>query len=206
MCTCTSGSVTRFSLLNSILTKKIQFGLLFQVVSGKCFVYAFWPSDFSSSVFGVFLVVIEFLGPLIILIYCYGRIVWILTRRIDSNLDNTGTQTDKFQLARRNTIKLFLLISLCFIICWSSVQVYYLMFNLGYHADFNGTFFKFSVIMAFGNCTVNPFIYLIKYQDYQRALRSFFRCQKKQNVDGLNISKSMSRETLATIGGFNLVW
>ena len=147
----------------------------------------------------MFLVFIEFLAPLLILIYCYGRIVWILTRRIDSNLDNVGTQIDKFQLARRNTVKTFLLISICFIICWGSEQVYYLMFNLGYDADFNGTFFKFSVIMAFGNCTINPFIYLMKYQDYQKALKSCFNCQKEKHREELSSNISMSEETVNTV-------
>ena len=107
-------------------------------------------------------------------------------------------QKDKFQLARRNTIKTFLLISMCFIICWGSQEVYYLMFNLGFNADFNGTFFKFSVIMAFVNCTINPFIYLMKYQDYQKALKYCFNCQKMQHSGEFD-SASMSKETINTI-------
>ena len=110
--------------------------------------------------------------------YCYGRIVWVLTRRIDSKLDkmeispqrncsDNKMQTvikDKFQLARQNTIKTFLLVGLCFIICWSNDQIFFLMFNLGYDVDFNGIYYKFGVLMVFLNCTLNPFIYLLKYR------------------------------------------
>ena len=129
--------------------------------------------------------------------YCYGRIVWVLTRRIDSKLDkmeispqrnssDNKMQTvirDKFQLARQNTIKTFLLVGLCFIICWSNDQIFFLMFNLGYDVDFNGIYYKFGVLMVFLNCTVNPFIYLLKYRDYQHALREFFGCDR----DDLNL-------------------
>ena len=132
-----------------------------------CKVYSFWPSVLFSSIFGVFLVIIEFTGPLVILIYCYGRIVWVLTRRIDSELQPSSSKTDTFQLARTNTLKTFFMISICFVICWSCEQGFYLMFNIGYNVDFNGTFFKVSILMAFFNCTINPFIYLIKYRDYQ---------------------------------------
>ena len=77
------------------------------------------------------------------------KIVWMLTRRINIDLitdkskgSNTGQLSDtgvkvkaitkdehkdKFQLARRNTIKTLLLVGLCFIICWSQNQVLYLM-------------------------------------------------------------------------------
>ena len=123
---------------------------------------------------------IQFIGPVIILIYCYGKIAWILTRRIDSNLENNGRASaaesninNKFIMARNNTIKTVLLVGICFIVCWVHDEVYYLMYNLGYNADWNGTYFKFCITMIYLNCTVNPFVYLIKYQDYQRTLREF---------------------------------
>ena len=155
-------------------------------------VYAFWPSLLFSSIFGVFLITIQFIIPFIILIYCYGRIVWILSRRIDSNLQTSDMQTEKFLLARKNTIKTFLLVGLCFVICWSNNQVYYLMYNLGYNADWNGIYFQFTVLMVSLNCTVNPFIYLIKYQDYQSALKMLLGCGKKKYGEDLEIKRSIA--------------
>ena len=64
----------------------------------------FWPSPLFKNAYGVFIFFITFLTPLIISIFCYGRIVWILTRRIDSSLN--GAKNDKFELARTNTIKM----------------------------------------------------------------------------------------------------
>ena len=95
-----------------------------QVVSGECLLYAFWPSLFFSSVVGVLLICIQFIGPLVILIYCYGRIIWVLTRRMDVNIgNNEANQTvDTFQTARSNTIKTFLLIAICFIICGRTIR------------------------------------------------------------------------------------
>lgn len=148
-------------------------------------VYAFWPSVLFSSIAGVFLINIEFIIPFFILVYCYGRIVWILTRRISLNSfkDKTSVQTtqdDNFQLARTNTIKTFLSVGVCFIICWSNNSVYYFMYNLGYKANWNGTYSQFTVLMVFLNCTINPFIYFIKYRDYQEALRALCGWQKQK--------------------------
>ena len=150
------------------------------------------------------IVSIQFIGPVIILVYCYGRIAWILTRRIDSTLQTDGvvSKTEnkiktKFTTARNNTIKTVLLVGICFIICWVNDEVYYLMFNLGYEVDWNGTYFKFCVTMIYINCTVNPFVYLIKYQDYQKALRDFFLkgknfTEKSQSAVSSDIATSTS--------------
>ena len=151
--------------------------LVFQVVHGGCLTYSFWPSSLFKTVFGIFLVSVEFLIPLIILFYCYGRIIWVLSRRVGNTLGNSSSKNDTFQLARDNTLKKFILVGVCFIICLSNSQIYYLMFNLGYNTDFDGNYFKFAILMSFINCTINPFIYLVKYKDYKEALKLCFGCK-----------------------------
>ena len=141
-------------------------------------IYDIRPSVFYS-VLGIFVQFLLFILPLIILVYCCGRIVWGLHIRIDTNTtESQSNLSDKFLLARQNTIKTFLLVGLCFIICWIQNQVYYLMYNLGYDIDWNSTYYKYTILIIFLNCTVNPFIYLIKYKDYQKALKNFFSCGK----------------------------
>ena len=177
-----------------------KYWFIFQVVDGVCRVSYGWPSKEFKTVFGISILVFQFIIPFLILIICYGKIVWVLTRRINTDLmkskftkDNsetfsyetvnaktvkqaTDTAKDKFSLARRNTIKTLLIVGFCFIICWSQNQVRYLMHNCGYELDFNSTYHQFTVLMVFMNCTVNPFIYLIKYRDYQEALKTFLHC------------------------------
>ena len=167
-------------------------------------VLSVWPSTLLSSIWGVLIVWIQFIGPVIILIYCYGRIALILTRRIDSNLESTSSISDventiksKFLKARNNTIKTVLLVGICLIICWVNDEVYYLMYNLGYDADWNGTYFKFCVTMIYLNCTVNPFVYLVSYQDYHRALRDFCLKTKSARTD-MGSSQSVSTATTNT--------
>ena len=178
--------------------------LIFQVVDGVCRVSSAWPSKEFKTAFGISLFVFQFIIPFIILIFCYTKIVWVLTRRINTDLLNTksaidnsdnlsntttngrivkqvaNTANEKFQLARKNTIKTLLIVALCYIICWSQNKVRYFMHNCGYELDFNSTYFQFTILMVFVNCTVNPFIYLIKYRDYQEALKAFFHCNKEQ--------------------------
>ena len=163
------------------------------------------------NIFGIIIICIEFFIPFIILIFCYVRIVWMLSRRISTDIvakktnnrqefnesakektkDDSASkmkkmadlQKDKFQLARRNTIKTLLVIGCGFIVCWSQNHASYLLYNLGYDLDFNGTYFQYTVLMGFLNCTINPFIYLAQYRDYQVALRMFLRCRNEKSKD-----------------------
>ena len=195
----TSGRYT--SYWNAFLLINYVCLFILQVAMGVCKIHSFWPSVPFSSTFGVFLVIIEFIGPLIILIYCYGRIVWVLTRRINSTLETTGTRADTFQLARKNTLKTFLLISICFVICWSCEQGFYLMYNIGFHVDFHSTFFKVSILMAFVNCTINPFVYLIKYKDYQQALKHCFNCTRPTTSNEQIKNSSIFSTSAMSVGG-----
>ena len=170
-----------------------------QVISGVCVPYDIWPGVFYS-IFGVVIQFILFIIPLTILVYCYGRIVWVLHSRIGFNTTQPqSNQSDKFELARKNTIKTFLLVGLCFIICWIQNQVYYLMYNLGYDIRLAGPYFNYTILMIFLNCTVNPFIYLVKYDDYQKALKNFFCCGKRELDQRLVHSNVSSASTMESI-------
>ena len=103
--------------------------------------------------------------------YCYGRIIWMLTRRIESDLSEKDNQTKLFHIARKNTLKTFVLLSLCFVICWSCLQFNFLLYNLGFPPLWNTTFYRVAILMAFGNCMINPFVYLVKYKDFQEGLK-----------------------------------
>ena len=140
---------------------------------------------------------IEFFILLFVLLVCYGKIVWVLTRRINTDLmknkslvnnsqnirvkpasELAGPGRDKFQLARKNTIKTLFIVGLFFVICWSRNQIIYFMYSCGYNVNFNSAYVMFTVFMVFLNCTVNPFVYLIKYRDFQEAWKQFFFCNK----------------------------
>ena len=153
-------------------------------------------------IFGIIITFLTFLVPFIILVFCYSKIVWMLTRRISkgvkfsqtSDNDNKTQGTadpsrDKFELARTNTIKTLLIVGCCYIICWSPNQCLYLVYNLGYTINWNSTFFHFTVVMIFSNSMVNPFIYVFKYKDYQDAMKKFLSCNSvTRDKDGLTSS------------------
>ena len=138
----------------------------------------------------------EFLLPLMILVFCYGRILWVLRRRMDSTLGREGGKDPSaatFQKAQKNVVKTLLLVVLFFVLCFTSAEVYYSMESFGFPIDYNTPFYKFTGVMMLVNCTVNPFIYLFNYDDFQMALkRSLCFKVSKHNSDDISSQHTVS--------------
>ncbi len=161
-----------------------------------------WPNETCHLVMGFLYVFAQFILPLLIIAVCYGCILHMLTRRIHTNVlgesGKAGYKNNKnFEVARKNTIVTLFIVSCFFIICWSQNQIIFFMYNLGYNLDLNGTYYHYSVLMIFLNCTVNPFIYLFKYRDFQIALKIFCKCNKSNTGSQSNVY-SLSENTLQT--------
>ena len=149
------------------------------------------------SVIGVFVVFVEFLIPLMILIYCYGRILWIIRARIGSNMGSEDAQRAKFELARSNLIKTLFIVAFFFVICFLGNEVCYLLFGFGFEVNQNTGYYNFTVGMFFLNCTVNPFIYLVNYKDFQKALIGQFCCR----ISGHNSNPDVTVNTISISAG-----
>lgn len=118
---------------------------------------------------------VEFFIPLLVIVCCYASIIYMLSKRKNhdelSSSQQMNTAANRLQQAKRNTFVTLAIVAGAFVIWWSQTQIIYLMYNLGYSLDFDGTYYNFTVLMVFVNCTINPFIYLVKYRDYQIALK-----------------------------------
>ena len=169
---------------------------LLQVDDGVCFLYAVWPSLLTSQIVAVVVVVVLVFLPASILIFVYGRIAWVLSRKANRDVisdinreDNKDKIVDasrelrikNYELAKRNTIKTLVTVAVCFIICWTDNQVWFLLFNIGYEIQFDSVGYQVTVLMVCVNSTINPFIYLIQYKEYQAALKALI-CKKGRTM------------------------
>ncbi len=144
----------------------------------KCTVFSEWPSQSTQRGVGVFTVVLQYFIPLCLIAGAYTHIAIVLKRKgmpLHDGLDKDPRRQEKMIRASRNVVKTLLIVSICFILCWSPNQIYYLRFNLGYHVNFNGAFYHFTVIAVFLNCCINPFVYALQYEQFQRRLIRLYR-------------------------------
>ena len=188
------------------------------VIDGQCAIYTRWPSPLSQKLFGLITILIQFLIPLVIMVYCYSYIAVTLHRKIkvdaqsgapgqaweqDSRSSSMAPSQfgDKWHRGRRNTIRTLTIVAACFVACWSWNQILFLLNHLGHQADFTSNFYHFTVIAVFLNSVVNPVVYAFKYQPFQRAAKSLF-CKfipgHKVSSEVTTIQVSSARSTWIT--------
>ena len=150
-----------------------------RVQGGVCTVYTVWPNALTQRATGLLTVLVQFVVPIILIVFAYIRIAVVLKNSTGgaTGAYASSNRDERIRRARQNVIKTLLLVSACFVLCWIWNQVYYLLFNLGYDKiDFNSAFYHFTVIAVFCNCCLNPIIYSLKYQQFQKAVKKLFYC------------------------------
>ncbi|XP_038062812.1 beta-2 adrenergic receptor-like [Patiria miniata] len=91
--------------------------------------------------------------------------------------DRVPTMLPNFRgRARRNVIKTLVLVCVAFFVCWTPNQVCYLIFNTAQDIDKKSPMFRLTIILAFCNMIVNPFIYAFKYRVFRHGLLEIVPC------------------------------
>lgn len=149
---------------------------------GTCASLGYWPSDAVENGVGVLIVIVEYFVPFFFLIFCYTKMALVLHRRVEP-MQETGTnqevkRNESMARARSNVIKTLALVGVLFFVCWT-LNIFNLLLNfLGYpYVNFAGDFYSFTVYMVFLNCCVNPVIYSLKYDQFQKGVKHLF-CRK----------------------------
>ena len=174
----------------------------------ECTVFTVWPSETWQKTTGIIIVVLQYFVPLVLIVYAYGRIAYTLKKAGQSHHRNeaggkrqessaSANREDRLNRARKNVIKTLALVGVAFVFCWSWNQIYYIMYYLGFEVDFNSTFYHFTVVAVFCNCCLNPIIYSLKYDQFQRALKQVF-CKAGAKDEELSLSSVRSTTVRTT--------
>ena len=89
----------------------------------------------------------------------------------DNQEDARQKQTKK---AEKNVIKTLTIITVCFFICWIPNKIHISLILAGV-TKYVGDIFQVTTIFVFGNCCINPLIYIAKYDAFKTGLRALFR-------------------------------
>ena len=189
----------------------------FQAVDEECFLFSIWPNLLTNKIVGVYLVFVAVFLPISILVFVYGRIAWVLsgkatndvlTDKMNKGANNakvvsscTNLRMKKYQLAKRNTIKTLFLVAVSFVICWTGNQVLVFLHNIGYKIEFDSQVYQLFVFMVCVNCTINPFIYLVQYKEYQTALKTLICKNGKEK----NPEESISFSSVTTTASRSVI-
>ena len=76
--------------------------------------------------------------------------------------------------AEKNVIKTLAITTVCFFICWIPNKIHTSLILAGV-TNYVGEIFQVTTIFVFGNCCINPLIYIAKYDAFKTGLRALFR-------------------------------
>ncbi|ELT92342.1 hypothetical protein CAPTEDRAFT_100083 [Capitella teleta] len=168
------------------------------VVNGTCQVYGNWSSTFAKQAVGIVNLLVYFLGPFALFVYCYHKIAQALgNNRVfpSTARDVVKDQSEINRLkSRKGVIRTLMYMSAMFVFCWIWNQIYFLLLNLGVDLDFANPFYHFTVITVTSNCSVNPFIYLVQFRAIGIIKKSFNTRAERTNRSMIdNVSTVRSR-------------
>ena len=179
----------------------------------QCVVWSFWPSPLFQQVFGILVVCVQYFIPLFVLVFAYGRIIYILHRKAsdgvgpkasDGSKTATSGTSDNRELrmikARTNVIKTLVIVAMCFIVCWGPNQLLFFFHMVGVKVDYSSWYYHWSVMMTFLNCCVNPIVYTFKYEEFKQCLRRMLCgcCTEKSGGRSSNSENSYQTDTTRT--------
>ena len=169
------------------------------VVDGVCRLYYNWPSQTARQVYGCSVVFMRFFIPLFVFLYTYSRIAYVIHKKVKQRQNQAGQEgvTDRWSRGRRNAIKTMALVSLAYVLCMATNQIYYFMFSLGYPPDYTSDFYHSTVALVYLNSTINPFIYVLKYEQFIKAAKKNF-CARCTSVGATNSIEDASTAGTAT--------
>ncbi|KAI0218467.1 hypothetical protein LSAT2_029839 [Lamellibrachia satsuma] len=145
------------------------------VIDGHCVVMDIYVNQTWDKACGVMLFVMQYLLPITVFITCYIRMFMRLRTQVHPLAPSIGNEAARQKArARRNLLKTLFAVIVGYLLCNSFNQFIVLASTFGAPVDFSSYYFGFTVIAMFSNCCVNPFVYALKYQTYQKELRKLF--------------------------------
>ena len=176
------------------------------IENNECSVYAIWPRPDLRSFVGILTLMVQFFFPLVVIILLYLKMMIALQGRVSplQKTDKTGFEeeqpvstigqfsnnksahesqsSDTKARAKGKILKTAGLLSISFMTCWSFNQFYFLMYQLNVGSlSLNGTLYHFTVIMVFANCCINPLVYSINFEPFQKNVK-YLALQVKRSL------------------------
>jgi len=166
---------------------------------GLCRIYMTWATPEGQVIFGTSVIVIFFVVPLVVFIYCYGRIIIVMRRQMcvmaGHNVEAGGSQANASQIRSKrikwNIAKTMLTVSVVFIISWCPNNIIYMISDhtsitshliIGYYP---------TVFMIYLNVCLNPFIYATKHEGVKQKLADLLtRYKSKRQTDAPGVSSN----------------
>ena len=139
------------------------------VIDGNC-VFDPYVNETWKKARGVVLIVIQYLLPIAVFITCYIRMFMRLRTKVQPLAPSIDKEAAcQKARTRRNLLTTLFAVIVGYLLCNSFNQLTYLSWAFGAPLDFSSYYYNFTVIAMFSNCCINPFVYALRYEVYQKS-------------------------------------
>ncbi|KAL7826923.1 hypothetical protein AOLI_G00321320 [Acnodon oligacanthus] len=131
-----------------------------------------WPDNNRRKIYVVFTFVFGYLLPLILISFCYAKVL----NHLHKKLRNVSK---KSEASKKKTAQTVLVVVVVFCLSWLPHHVVHLWVEFG-SFPLNQASFLFRVTahcLAYSNSSVNPIIYAFLSENFRQAYKQVFRCQ-----------------------------
>jgi len=159
-----------------------------RVEYGTCVSY--FESQESDWILGSCYLVIFFFVPLILFVYCYGRIVVVMRRQmrvmaghnVEGSAQMNASQAQNKRI-KWNIIKTMIIVSVVFVACWLPNNILFLVLSFSVQNSSLVVGYYPTVFLAYLNICVNPFIYALKHEGVKSQLARLLVCRRPNDVE-----------------------
>ena len=117
---------------------------------------------------------ISLMIPLTVMVFCYTRMFIALrsSMKMSTSAASDSKTVHKSRLAQVNIFETCLIMTIIFVICWTTAQSALLLNILKVYTDSQNYHFSIGRLMVLFNSCLNPYIYAIRYRDFKQQLRA----------------------------------
>ena len=165
-------------------------GMVFQCINilitytepDQCLFRASYNPQWLGDALPYYLSVMDIIIPTCIMTYAYVKMGLALrkSRAFSARLDGKiSAVAQKLKKAEMNLYQTCLCLMLLFVVCWSNNVIAVGLFVSGIIPNFSGTYYQTSVVFVILNACVNPYVYAIRYKEFQDQAKKLLGLSSK---------------------------
>lgn len=166
-----------------------------------CLLLAIFPDTTTMRIYIMISSSIQLFIPLLIMFFSYGHIFIVLYLKSREGImgSQDRRRAENLQNASRNVLKTMVTVCLLFFLCWVGNVGSFVLYAFGVIPPFfSSPWYHVSTYLCFINCTVNPIVYSLQYNEFQKAAKRLL-CGKKHMNSNLSDTSSTSLHTISSM-------